>query len=84
MFAPMMNDNYIPSLGRVPALIVALASLVETGIAVFLHVAGWLEEARERARQRRALARLDSRLLRDIGIPRHHARREARKPFWRR
>lgn len=37
----------------------------------------------ERARQRRALARLDDRLLRDIGITRAEANREINKPFWR-
>lgn len=36
-----------------------------------------------RARSRRALARLDTRLLRDIGIDRLDAAEEARKPFWR-
>ena len=33
-------------------------------------------------RQRRALARLDERMLRDIGITRLDARREALRPFW--
>jgi uncharacterized protein YjiS (DUF1127 family) len=37
-----------------------------------------------RARQRRALAALDDRLLRDIGISRGEAWRECAKPFWRR
>jgi uncharacterized protein YjiS (DUF1127 family) len=36
----------------------------------------------DRARQRRCLARLDDRLLRDIGIDRADALREIRKPFW--
>lgn len=36
-----------------------------------------------RARQRRHLARLDERLLTDIGVDRLAASREARKPFWR-
>ena len=36
-----------------------------------------------RRRQRLALARLDARLLRDIGISREQARAEAEKPFWR-
>lgn len=40
---------------------------------------GW----RERMRQRRALARLDERLLRDVGITRVDAMAEANKPFWR-
>jgi uncharacterized protein YjiS (DUF1127 family) len=38
----------------------------------------WLE----RSRQRRALAELDERLLRDIGVTSAQARREAAKPFW--
>lgn len=37
----------------------------------------------ERRRQRLALARLDDRLLRDIGIERADANREIAKPFWR-
>ena len=37
----------------------------------------------ERARQRRALADLDDRLLRDIGTTRREAMDECDKPFWR-
>ena len=33
--------------------------------------------------QRRDLARLDARLLRDVGISQEEARREAAKPPWR-
>ena len=36
-----------------------------------------------RHRQRRALARLDERLLRDIGVKPEQARAESAKPFWR-
>ncbi len=36
-----------------------------------------------RARERQALARLDDRFLRDMGINRYDAQMEARKPFWR-
>jgi uncharacterized protein YjiS (DUF1127 family) len=39
--------------------------------------------ALERARQRRALALLDSRLLKDIGLTREQAEAEARKSAWR-
>lgn len=39
----------------------------------------WLD----RSRSRRQLARLDDRLLRDIGVTRTDADREATKPFWR-
>jgi|RhiMetdeSRZDD1v2_1073273.scaffolds.fasta_scaffold00227_25 uncharacterized protein YjiS (DUF1127 family) len=38
---------------------------------------------RERARQRHALASLDARLLRDIGITPYDAACECNKPFWR-
>lgn len=38
---------------------------------------------RERARQRRALAAMDDRMLRDIGISRFRLIQESDKPFWR-
>jgi uncharacterized protein YjiS (DUF1127 family) len=37
----------------------------------------------DRARQRRALARLDDRLLRDVGLSRADVEREYSRPFWR-
>lgn len=37
----------------------------------------------ERATQRHALAALDTRFLRDMGLLRADAQREAAKPFWR-
>lgn len=40
---------------------------------------GWIE----RARQRRALLRLDERMLKDIGVSRADAAHETEKPFWR-
>lgn len=42
-----------------------------------------LRTMRHRARDRAALARLDERMLRDIGIRREDALREADKPCWR-
>jgi uncharacterized protein YjiS (DUF1127 family) len=47
--------------------------------AAFGTVALWIE----RTRQRTALAGLDDCMLRDIGITRAEAMREAEKPFWR-
>jgi uncharacterized protein YjiS (DUF1127 family) len=38
---------------------------------------------RELARQRRTLLTMDDRMLKDIGISRAEAEREARRPFWR-
>ena len=50
----------------------------------------WLQRAldliflwHERARERRELAMLDSRILADIGVDTATARNEADKPFWR-
>jgi uncharacterized protein YjiS (DUF1127 family) len=37
----------------------------------------------ERSRQRRALAELDDRRLRDIGLTREEARRECANRFWK-
>ena len=49
------------------------------GIALALATLGrWLR----RAAQRRALAALDDHRLRDIGVTREAAAREARRPFW--
>lgn len=42
-------------------------------------LATWLE----RARQRRALQRLDDRMLKDIGLSRADVAHESDKPFWR-
>ncbi|NIR29969.1 MAG: DUF1127 domain-containing protein [Gammaproteobacteria bacterium] len=49
---------------------------------------GWVKAVRllelwaTRARTRRELSELDARMLRDIGVTRAQARREAEKPFW--
>lgn len=48
-----------------------------------LRFADMLLQFHERARQRQALMALDERLLKDIGISRADAQREASKPFWR-
>ncbi|MCB1788585.1 MAG: DUF1127 domain-containing protein [Gammaproteobacteria bacterium] len=42
-----------------------------------------LAQIEQRRRQRQALARLDARLLRDVGISVQQAAREVRKPLWR-
>lgn len=54
-------------------------------IAIELISQAWAALARmqQRRRERRQLAELDERLLRDIGIERADALRESRKPFWR-
>jgi uncharacterized protein YjiS (DUF1127 family) len=42
-----------------------------------------LAEWRERSEQRKHLAGMNERMLKDVGISRADAAREANKPFWR-
>lgn len=65
----MLRTQAVPA--RTSNLIVALSQAADT---LFL----W----QGRARQRRQLAGLDARLLRDMGISRGEALAEASKPFW--
>ena len=46
-------------------------------------LAAWARRCAERVRQRRALARLDDRLLRDVGLSRTDVQWELARPFWR-
>jgi len=55
-----------------------------------LEPAAWFRRAfarirlwRERARQRRCLAALNDRMLRDVGLTRGDVMAETSKPFWR-
>lgn len=50
--------------------------------AAFSHALLTLLRWQEVARQRRALAAMDDAMLKDIGITRVDARREAARPFW--
>ena len=42
-----------------------------------------MQRWQQRSRERAALARLDDRMLRDIGVTRGDVWRELNKPFWR-
>ncbi|MHA7867197.1 MAG: DUF1127 domain-containing protein [Salipiger thiooxidans] len=52
--------------------------------AIALRIAVALAQWSERRRTRRALLQLDEHLLRDIGVERHVAFKEARRMFWQR
>ena len=52
------------------------------GLPLHLTLLSNLQRWAERARQRRQLLSLESRMLKDIGITRADALREAAKPFW--
>jgi uncharacterized protein YjiS (DUF1127 family) len=54
-----------------------------TATGPFRHVRAWLADAAERARQRRALRRLDANQLKDIGLTPDDVDRESYRPFWR-
>ena len=55
------------------------SSLRRALVSMAGHYGAWVSISN----QRRALAELDDRLLRDIGVTRYDAAQEAKKPFWR-
>jgi uncharacterized protein YjiS (DUF1127 family) len=64
-----------PQLGSRASIVRQLARRADRAITTLLR---WQELARER----RALMRLDDYMLKDIGISRAEAQREADRPFW--
>jgi uncharacterized protein YjiS (DUF1127 family) len=59
------------------------AAPTRQGLSLIAALAAWVRESAERARQRRALARLNDFDLRDIGLTRRDVEDETAKPFWR-
>jgi len=64
------------------------ASLLHSGLRLLpgrsqAALRAWIAAAAERQRTRRALALLDDRALRDVGLTRAQADAEVRRPFWR-
>ena len=59
------------------------ASIVDTVGNAFTQVVTTLLDWQQRASQRRELSGLDPSFLKDMGIDRATAYREASKPFWR-
>lgn len=55
----------------------------ETFTARLTRTFGWLREAYQVSRQRRALLALDAAMLKDLGLSRVDALQEGHKPFWR-
>jgi uncharacterized protein YjiS (DUF1127 family) len=64
-----------PHFGRRGSLVQQLAWRADRAVTTLLR---W----HELARQRRALLRLDDHMLKDIGLSRADALREADRPFW--
>ena len=65
--------------GLYPRAHAARDAALRAVVAAFDRLAEW----RNRAEQRRQLAVMSERDLKDIGLGRADARREAAKPFWR-
>jgi uncharacterized protein YjiS (DUF1127 family) len=57
--------------------------IISQGSGRWSRFAARLAQWRRRSRERAALARLDLRALRDIGLTPADAAREINKPFWR-
>jgi len=72
----IMKPTAAAAIAALPARVIPRAP--DAGALVRL-VAVWVR----RRRTRRALARFDARLLRDVGITRADAARESALPFWR-
>jgi|GEM_PF-1029355 uncharacterized protein YjiS (DUF1127 family) len=54
----------------------------KNSVAVMIAGVSWLERQLERRRSRIALMELSDELLKDIGLSRADAHREAARPFW--
>ena len=76
-----MNVRGIQVSRRSASMVAGVARLAGTATLVRLDevVGRWLA----RASDRRAIGRLDDRMLGDIGLSRYDVESEARKPFWR-
>jgi len=74
----MMADHGSELFARKPLPLRLRPGLVAWLLRAIELVLDWQEVAR----QRRALLTLDERLLKDIGITRADAEREASRPFW--
>jgi uncharacterized protein YjiS (DUF1127 family) len=61
----------------------AIHTASSPGRGLLRRLLSWLALRNERARQRRALVRLDDAGLRDIGLTQADVAMETAKPFWR-
>lgn len=75
----MARVTVIPGAGPAQGARPRRRSLPRLIAAAAMAVIRWLE----RTQQRRALQRLDDRMLRDIGLSRADVAGESTKPFWR-
>lgn len=68
----------------IPAIAVPRrAACTRAPLSALRHFARWYLLCRARAEQRRQLAELDERMLKDVGLTPADAARECAKPWWR-
>ncbi|MFQ5937583.1 MAG: DUF1127 domain-containing protein [Acidiferrobacterales bacterium] len=81
----MNTFNYSATLARTLSRVTRTAAVTawESPGEMLSYAVERLLEWQERANQRYALRELDDHLLKDIGISRADAAREAGKPFWK-
>jgi uncharacterized protein YjiS (DUF1127 family) len=65
-----------------PVSVTARLAIADRARHAAIVLADALSDWRERIRQRHTLARLDDRLLRDMGLTRADVEHEVSKPFW--
>jgi len=80
----IMSRSHPFSSGKQTILRHAISATRQRIMAVGADIGAGIARLSERHRQRRALARLDHRLLRDIGLSADIVQDELRRPFWRR
>jgi uncharacterized protein YjiS (DUF1127 family) len=79
----MSHEKTLSSLTTVPLISKSAAKTAYLDVAQsFLSGLAQIMFRSERQRQRRALTRLDVRLLQDFGVTRSQAREESSKWFW--
>jgi uncharacterized protein YjiS (DUF1127 family) len=76
---PMEDQMYRYNVGGSQIALRPRRTYLAAAVGVFEMIAVW----QERRRQRSLLARLDDRMLRDIGLTYADVEGEVAKPFWR-
>lgn len=78
----MRNVSAIRPVARIAIRVGRVIRVIRFDLPILAMLARRWAVCAARWRQRRDLAELDDRLLRDVGITRDQARRESSRPFW--
>ena len=61
---------------------IRIGTLADAGTNLVARLLQAMSRVQQRRRERQSLARLDTHMLRDIGLDQERAASESRKPFW--